>query len=281
MLIGQDNLRDTFKRLIKDGDLAHGYIFFGEPQVGKYSFALSLAAFLEDGKFEEIETESGLPKRILEEALIIKPVEGSIGIDSVREIRHFLSQMPVKSNLRVVIIDDADTMTIQAQHATLKIGEEPPSKSLIILVTQNFDSLLETLKSRFQKIHFPRLSAGEITGLLEKHHNVDKKNADELAALSLGRPGRAVSLATNDSAKKQFKNATALLSRKEPKRKIIDEVLESEIEMRALLTEIIAKLANDPVKNYDILKSITERMTAMSQFSTNKRLQLESAIWTI
>ena len=281
MLIGQDNLRNTFKRLIKNGDLSHGYIFFGEPQVGKYSFALSVAQFLENGEFDEVETENGLPRRIFEETLVIKPIEGTIGIDAIREIRHFLSQMPVKSKFRVVIIDDAETMTEHAQHATLKIGEEPPERSLLILVTPNTDSLLETLKSRFQKIHFPRLGTSEIRELLEKNHNLDKKSADEIASLSLGRPGRAILLATNDDAKNKFKNATALLSRKEPKRKIIDEVLENENEIHALMTEIIAKLANDPIKNYDTLRSITERMTAMSQFSTNKRLQLETALWTI
>jgi len=281
MLIGLDNLEKTFKRLIKEKKLSHSYIFFGEPQVGKYSFSLALSSLLERDKFEEVEVENDLPKYILEETLIIKPEEGSIGIDTVRDIKYFLSQKPVHSDYRIVIIDGAHVLTQHAQHAILKIAEEPPANSLLILIAPNTDSLIGTLQSRFQKIHFPRSKTEEITKMLEKHHNLDKKRASDIATLSLGRPGRAIALTTNEDAKNRFKTALALLSKKTQKKQIIEGLLENQDEVYPLFTEVIAKLANDPIKNYDTLRSITERMTVMSQFSVNKRLQLETALWNI
>ncbi|MEK7463306.1 MAG: hypothetical protein AAB621_03035, partial [Patescibacteria group bacterium] len=123
MLCGHKNLKESFSVLFKNGNLSHGYIFFGEPQVGKFSFALSLANFLETGNFE-----SG--GKMLSEILIIK----ESGIDCVREIKNFLWQKPHNSSKRIVIIDNADSLTAEAQNAILKITEEPPEHSLIILI---------------------------------------------------------------------------------------------------------------------------------------------------
>ena len=281
MLIGQDNLEEIFGNLIKSNQLSHSYIFFGEPQVGKYSFALSLASCLEKGIFEKVEVENELPKHVLEETLIVRPEGDSIGIDAIRDIKHFLSRKPVYSAHRVVIVDEAHTMTSQAQHATLKIAEEPPPHSLLILITLNIDSLLTTLQSRFQRVYFPRLRTEEIAKLLEDDYKIDRSKADPLAKLSLGRPGRAVSLATNEEEKERFKTASSILAKKTSKSDVIGELLENEDRINPLFAELIARLANDPIKNYDTLRSITLRMSAMSQFSVNKRLQIETALWNI
>jgi len=281
MLIGQKELKNNFKRLVKEEKLSHSYIFFGEPQVGKYSFALSLANYLEKGEFEKVETKNGLPKSIFQEMFVIKPEEGSIGIDDIRDAKHFMSQKPVHSEHRVVIVDNADLMTNQAQNAALKMAEESPKGALLILVAPNTDSLIETLKSRFQKIHFPRVDSGEIAKLLESDYDVDKKRASDIATLSLGRPGRAVSLVTDEDSKERFKEAVSLLGKKADKKKLIEEAINREEGVYPLLAEVIAKLANDPIKNYDTLRNITDRITVMSQFSVNKRLQAETALWNI
>ena len=114
-----------------------------------------------------------------------------------------------------------------------------------------------------------------------EYYKLDKKRALDIATLSLGRPGRAVALTTDEDAKERFKTAISLLSKKTPKKKIIEAILEDPDKAYPLFAEIIAKLADNPIKNYDILRSITERMAVMSQFSVNKRLQIETALWNI
>src|SRR3989338_5711769 len=184
MLVGQKEKVKIFEELFKGDILSHGYIFFGEEQIGKKSFALAFANFLEKGKFET-------PEGILSEVKFISPEEGSIGIDTVKEAKHFLSQKPIFSKRRVLIIDDAHKLTPQAQNAILKISEEPPQSSLIIVISPTLDSLLATLTSRLQRVYFSRIETKEITKLM-KDRGVAAPEAEKIAQSALGRPGRAI-----------------------------------------------------------------------------------------
>ncbi len=269
VLIGHEKLTETFKRLVKDSRLSHGYIFFGEPQIGKFSFALALASYLETNKF-------AVPHRPLSETLVIQADDkGIIGIDLIRELKYFLLQKPVNSNYRVAIINEADRLTSQAQHAILKIAEEPPASSLIILVLTNPEALLPTIPSRLQKIYFPRLNSALIKDFLVKEFNLTAEEAARITELSFGRPGRAIKLT---ESRKQIRQLAEGIRNK---KSLIEELIENHEAMNQYLTELIAELAKDPIKNYQSLKSIIHRLTKMSQFTTNKRLQLESALWNI
>lgn len=72
----------------------------------------------------------------------------SIGIDEVRLVERFLIKKPLKSKENIVIIENANLLTLQAQNAILKTLEEPPKNSKIILETQNEKKLLPTILSR-------------------------------------------------------------------------------------------------------------------------------------
>ena len=148
-------LEENFKKLAENKNLSHAYLFFGEEEnEEKFFFAQSLANFLENGVFEP-------PKILLRETLIVSPDEkNSVGIDAVREIKRFLWQKPVVSFCRAAIVKNADVLTPEAQHAVLKIVEEPPENSLLVFIVKNQENLLPTLVSRFQKIYFS-LSAGK------------------------------------------------------------------------------------------------------------------------
>lgn len=265
MLIGHQKPAEVFKHLIKEEKVSHGYLFFGEPEIGKFSFALELAAYLETGKFQN-------PPHPLAETLVIYPnKEGVIGIDDVRELKHFLFQKPVYSLRRTVIIENVDLLTAQAEHAILKITEEPPPSSLILLIASNPEVLLPTLQSRLQKIYFPRVSSNLIINMLVANLALTKEQATKISKASFGRPGRAIKLAENSKQKVESGN----------KKVLIEKMLENTESLKDGFTEIIADLAQNPVKNYKELKSILNRLNKISQFNTNKRLQLESALWNI
>src|SRR3989344_9614760 len=127
MIYGYDKLVKTFKDLSLKDNLSHGYIFFGESEIGKATFARCLANFMEFGEF----TESN---HVLTECLNIKPdfkeSDGIIGIDAIRDIKQFLYALPVNSKRRIVLIQDAEALTAQAENAILKIAEEPPKSGL-------------------------------------------------------------------------------------------------------------------------------------------------------
>lgn len=86
--------------------------------------------------------------------LIIKKEssKNSIGINSARKVINFLVTKPYSAAQKVVVVDSAHFLTLQAQNALLKTLEEPPSYALIILEAKTEDSLLETVVSRCRKI---------------------------------------------------------------------------------------------------------------------------------
>ncbi len=140
-------MEQKFRRLIKNNRLHHSYIFFGAESAKKSTLIHSLAGLLERGVFAPAYNE-------LKETLLISPTDkNSIGIDDVRNIRQFLSRRPIFCLWRIAIVERAECMTAQAQHALLKISEEPPEYALILLAVKDSDTLLSTIRSRFQKIY--------------------------------------------------------------------------------------------------------------------------------
>jgi DNA polymerase III delta prime subunit len=280
MLFGYDKLIKTFKTLAEKDRLSHGYIFFGEPQVGKATFAKSLANFMEFGEFKETES-------IFTETFLIQPDlkggEDSIGIDTVREIKRFLYAKPVNSEKRMVIIDEAWSLTPQAQNAILKIAEEPPKAGLLVIIVSNPDSLLATLQSRFQKVYFPRLSTNAVKEFLVEELKLSSKEASEIAKLSFGKIGRAKNMAVDKNLEAIEREVAKFLKGGAYRKDLLKRLVEpdNKIELRTFLEELTASLSRDSDKNYLTLKAVLKRLGAMSQFNVNKRLQLEAGlIWT-
>lgn len=249
MIIGHERQQKFFDRLMKAGELSGSYIFFGESETGKFSFAESIAKRLEPDS------------RILTELLVVRPDEkDSIGIDAARRIKRFLSEKPVNAGVRSVIIDEAESLTSQAENALLKIAEEPPEKSLIMMIVRNPDTLLPTLVSRFRKIYFSRVENDKIAVWLEKEKGISAAVAKAAAASSFGRPGLALRIAEKNIG--------------------VPEELESLADYRAFIKSEIMKLYKDKIKNDEKIRALVRRLYFIEQFNTNKKLQLQAASWT-
>ena len=96
--------------------------------------------------------------------------QSQIGVDEAQDIIKKLSLKSYEGGYKVMIIWMADKMNIAAANKLLKLIEEPPSKTLFILITENEDRIIDTIRSRCQVLHFPALSEEMITaGLVEKH----------------------------------------------------------------------------------------------------------------
>ena len=262
MFIGHDHLVRDFKYLIESGRLAHGYIFFGEPEVGKFYFARHLANLLENKEFS-------ISTRPMQDSLILENAEG---IDEMRNLKNFLWQKPAISSKRLAVVNNAENLTLQAQNAILKIAEEPPENAILILITSQLDNLLPPILSRMQKIYFGRLSDSEMEKVTK-----DKK----IASLAFGRPGRAVSLMADPVFKEAENYADIFLKNSGANRsKLIKELVENQKEKPELLERffevLILKLRENPKKNCDILKSVLHRLFLIKSYNVNKRLQLEA-----
>lgn len=162
-ILGHHVLRERLKRIADREHPPQSYLFSGPEGVGKklvaIEFALSLMGednldrsghpdLLVIGPSEE-RTEKGVKK---------KQIRG----DEVRIATQFLSRYPAEAERRVVIVDEAERLSLLAENALLKILEEPEEKSALILVTHQPGKLLPTIRSRVVSFSFDILSEAEL-----------------------------------------------------------------------------------------------------------------------
>ncbi|MDB2682728.1 DNA polymerase III subunit delta' [Alphaproteobacteria bacterium] len=113
--------------------------------------------------------------------------KNAVDVEEIRKIAPFLRKTASYGGWRVVIVDDADTMTRSAQNAILKILEEPPSRVLIVLVTHNIGALIPTIRSRVQVFHLQALEDDVMRELLVKDGQGDIEKLVELSEGSMSK----------------------------------------------------------------------------------------------
>ncbi len=122
-----------------------------------------------------------------------------IKVDDIRTVNEFLSKKSFDGNWRIVIIDSADDMNSNAANALLKVLEEPPYKSILLLISHNPNKLLPTIKSRCAKINLSPLNDDDVASLLRRYRsNLSEVQIKELAKICSGSIGKAINYADND-----------------------------------------------------------------------------------
>ncbi|HEY5220763.1 MAG TPA: hypothetical protein VIJ29_01255 [Candidatus Paceibacterota bacterium] len=282
MIIGHDAIIDDLKDLNERSVLGHGYIFVGPAMVGKRTVAGALGHYLEKGVFE--------PKDLLQDTKIVdvafmKVLDvdasgDSIGIDAAREVKTFLWQKPNTSTRRTLIIDNAELLTTEAQNALLKITEEPPASSLLILITSDIESILPTITSRLPKIYFGAVATETIEKWLMSEDHLTKAKATTLARRALGKPGIAWRMLHDEVFQKNLELAEAFLKTSPAgRRDFVKKLIEpDEFSLRVFLDAVIMTLAwETPSKAKSAFWHKTLKLyEGVNNFSLNPRLQLEA-----
>ena len=123
-----------------------------------------------------------------------------IKIDEVREVVDFLSKTSFNNGWRIVIIDSADDMNRSAENSLLKILEEPPAKTLILLICNNLGKLLPTIRSRCVKLNLQPLKTAEVASLLRRYRpELNEKMIAKISEISNGSIGEAIKYADFDA----------------------------------------------------------------------------------
>jgi DNA polymerase III subunit delta' len=130
---------------------------------------------------------------------LIEPDEKSIiTIDQVRDLINEIAFQPAEARYRVVIFDPAGEMQAAAQNSLLKTLEEPASRTVLILITANPYSLLQTIRSRSRMLQFGEISHESIERYLIQHAGMDVEEARLAAAISGGSLGTALNIDTTE-----------------------------------------------------------------------------------
>ena len=165
---GHDGLVEAFDRVVQRGRLAHAYFFAGPSGVGKRLFANELAKALlcESTAKSRLEACDHCSACLQVDAgshpdffVVSKPPDTvTIPIESMRDLSRDLSHKPARGHGKIAIVDDADYLTDPttpaAANAFLKTLEEPPPRSVLILIGTDSDLQLPTIISRCQIVRF-------------------------------------------------------------------------------------------------------------------------------
>jgi DNA polymerase-3 subunit delta' len=130
--------------------------------------------------------------------------QGQIGVDEALEIVKSLSLKSYEGGYKVMLIWMAEKMNISCANKLLKLIEEPPAKTVFILIAEEEEQIIKTIKSRCQLLHFPPLSENEIKQGLIKNYGLDEAVAIKIAHQSNGNFNKACDLIYQDSEDLQF-----------------------------------------------------------------------------
>lgn len=174
-VIGQEHITKTLDNAIKQGKVAHAYLFTGPRGVGKTSVARILAHTVNGIKYDSDK---------LNIDIIEIDAASNRGIDEIRDLKEKVYIAPTSSKYKVYIIDEVHMLTTFSFNALLKTLEEPPNHVIFILATTDAHKLPETIISRTQRFSFKAVSINNLIDQLSKIAKLEKINITE-EALSL------------------------------------------------------------------------------------------------
>lgn len=130
--------------------------------------------------------------------------QGEIRVDDAQEILKSLSLKSYEGGHKIMIIWMADKMNIAASNKLLKLLEEPPEKTIFILISENEEDIIQTIRSRCQITHFNGLSEQLIADALIKNKQIEPKAALKIAHQSQGNYNKALHLLNADDEASPF-----------------------------------------------------------------------------
>lgn len=228
-ILGQSRAESAFLEAFNTGRLHHGWLMTGPRGVGKATLAWQIAKFLISQPVNAgpslfgdtqaptntlaIPPEHPVSHRIAAMSepslfLLRRPADEKTGklktvisVDEVRRLKNFFSLSAAEGGRRVVIVDSADEMNPQAANALLKLLEEPPENTTLLLISHQPSRLLPTIRSRCRELRCHPLAPTEMAQALEAAGTAHEADPVILAALAAGSVGEALRLTTLDGIK--------------------------------------------------------------------------------
>lgn len=208
---GHKEIRQLLVNLVETGRVGHAYLFSGPEGVGKAFTALQFLKLLScpnavDGEpcgrchiCQAMETLDFPDLHILGPGLISQQKKVTrIKIQDIRDLGGFINYPPLQGTYKMVLINDAHLMTLEAANALLKVLEEPPGQTIFVLVTALEGRLPITIRSRCTEVWFGPLNAEEVSEVLITR-GIDREKTNILGKVAGGSVSVAMQLAQSDT----------------------------------------------------------------------------------
>lgn len=217
-VVGHRDIIQYIQDAVQQNKVSHAYILNGQRGSGKKMLAKLFAMTLqcESNKSDPcgecrscIQANNGNQPDII---TVKHEKPASISVDDIRtQVNGDIMIKPYSSPYKVYIIPDADLLTVQAQNALLKTIEEPPEYAVILLLTENADSLLPTIRSRCVMLKLRNIKDKLVKKYLMEQLQVPDYQAELCAAFAQGNIGRAMMLAKSEHFNEIKEEAIQLL----------------------------------------------------------------------
>jgi len=205
----------AFADALARGRLHHAWLLTGPEGVGKSTFAYRAARLLlgaapapdygilgaspDDPVSRQVAARSHPDLLVLQLDAEDGKTRRNIPVDDARLLPEFFSKAPASAPFRVAIIDAADDLNVNAANAVLKTLEEPPERGVLFLISHAPGRLLPTIRSRCRRLVFAPWSDERVTAFLQARTGATAHDAERLAQMAKGAPGRALTLAAEDA----------------------------------------------------------------------------------
>lgn len=209
-IIGHQNIITQLQNAVNSERVAGAYLFAGEQGVGKETVALFFAGLIlcEDRMDGLTPCAACRACRKMKSGnhpdfRIIRPDGSQLKIDQIREMQQQISYQPLEGPRKIYILANTEKMNVYTANSLLKTLEEPPAASTIILLTENLNTILPTIRSRSQILTFYPMPSEELANALVDSFSTDIETATHASILSRGIVGKAITLVEKGTSDRQ------------------------------------------------------------------------------
>lgn len=219
-IVGHEQIIEHLKTAIEMGKVSHAYILNGPDLSGKMMIAEAFARALlcekqdPDGCGECKSCRQSDDRNNPDIIYVKHDKPNTISVDDIRtQLNNDIVIKPYSNQYKIYIVDEAEKMNQQAQNALLKTIEEPPAYAVIMLLTTNADSFLQTIRSRCITLNLKSVKNDVIKSYLMTEKKIPDYQADVCAAFAQGVVGKAIKLASSDDFNELKESALSLIKR--------------------------------------------------------------------
>ena len=219
-IVGHEQIIEHLKTAIEMGKVSHAYILNGPDKSGKMMIAEAFARALlcekqdPDGCGECRSCRQSDDRNNPDIIYVKHDKPNTISVDDIRtQLNNDIVIKPYSNQYKIYIVDEAEKMNQQAQNALLKTIEEPPAYAVIMLLTTNADSFLQTIRSRCITLNLKSVKNDVIKSYLMTEKKIPDYQADVCAAFAQGVVGKAIKLASSDDFNELKESALSLIKR--------------------------------------------------------------------
>ena len=216
-VIGNNAIKEMLASSLEKETLSHSYLWIGLQGIGKKMLALEFAKrilCLEKEDSHTCKSCIAFETSNHPDFMCIEPDGNTIKIEQIRFLQKKITEKPIISEKKVYIINDADTMTIEAQNCLLKTLEEPPEFATIILIGSQENAFLPTIKSRCMILHFQPIENKNIREYMELNYGIRDVTENQLSFFQ-GSIGKAIALKDKQKEYEKIESMIANLRSKD------------------------------------------------------------------